>query len=59
MRHRHQLAAIQLFLVRCGGDSHFFHSSHISKISRTRDVVFPFSFKVFYEHIGKRMNVAF
>jgi len=59
MRHRHQLAAIELFPVRCGGDSHFCHSSHFFKVFSARDVVLPFIFKVFYEHIGKRMNVAF
>jgi len=47
------------FLVRCGGDSHFCHSSHFFKVFSARDVVLPFIFKVFYEHIGKRMNVAF
>ena len=53
------LAAIQLFLVRCGGDSHFCHSSHFSKVFGARSVALPCIFKVFYEHIGKRMNVAF
>jgi hypothetical protein len=53
------LAAIQLFLVRCGGDSHFCHSSHFFKVFSACDVVLPFVFKVFYGHIGMSMNVAF
>jgi len=54
-------AAIQLFLIRCGGDSHFSPSSHFSKVFCARDVILHFVFKVleeFYGHIGKRMSVA-
>jgi hypothetical protein len=55
-------AAIELFLIRGGGDSHFYHFSHFFKALRALDVILPYVFNVlegFREHIRNRMTVAF
>ena len=54
-----KLAAIELFLVRCGGDSHLSPFSHFLKCSALAPRLCPFIFSALREHIRNGMNVAF